>query len=151
MIERKYIFILGIFMFYTLSPLNTSTWSCQSHYRFYYKADLVLHSSLAPPGSPFARASLKSSKLEGSNFNRRERRLRFFIRHIVKTQAFYWTVLCLVGLNTLCVAVVHYNQPEPLSDFLCESRRRRVTHTCTHTRSHRYYKHTHYRSPKVTG
>ncbi|KAM6957182.1 LOW QUALITY PROTEIN: voltage-dependent P/Q-type calcium channel subunit alpha-1A [Aplochiton taeniatus] len=69
-------------------------------------------------GSPFARASLKSSKLEGSDFHKRERRLRFFIRHIVKTQAFYWTVLCLVGLNTLCVAVVHYDQPDPLSDFL---------------------------------
>ncbi|XP_028843660.1 voltage-dependent P/Q-type calcium channel subunit alpha-1A-like isoform X6 [Denticeps clupeoides] len=69
-------------------------------------------------GSPFARASLKSSKLEGSNFHRRERRLRFFIRHVVKTQAFYWTVLCLVGLNTLCVAVVHYDQPDRLSDFL---------------------------------
>ncbi|KAK7939766.1 hypothetical protein WMY93_003092 [Mugilogobius chulae] len=64
-------------------------------------------------GSPFARASLKSSKLEGSNFKRRERRLRFLIRRVVKTQAFYWTVLCLVGLNTLCVAVVHYDQPEP--------------------------------------
>nr|XP_061830045.1 voltage-dependent P/Q-type calcium channel subunit alpha-1A-like isoform X11 [Nerophis lumbriciformis] len=69
-------------------------------------------------GSPFARASLKSSKLEGSTFKRRERRLRFLIRHIVKSQAFYWTVLCLVGLNTMCVAVVHYDQPEPLSDFL---------------------------------
>ncbi|XP_060758443.1 voltage-dependent P/Q-type calcium channel subunit alpha-1A-like [Neoarius graeffei] len=69
-------------------------------------------------GSPFARASLKSSKLEGSSFRKKERRLRFFIRHIVKTQAFYWTVLCLVGLNTLCVAVVHYDQPELLSDFL---------------------------------
>ncbi|XP_076838432.1 voltage-dependent P/Q-type calcium channel subunit alpha-1A isoform X3 [Brachyhypopomus gauderio] len=69
-------------------------------------------------GSPFARASLKSSKLEGSTFHRRERRLRFFIRHMVKTQAFYWTVLCLVGLNTLCVAVVHYKQPEVLSNFL---------------------------------
>ncbi|XP_037400628.1 voltage-dependent P/Q-type calcium channel subunit alpha-1A isoform X5 [Pygocentrus nattereri] len=69
-------------------------------------------------GSPFARASLKSSKLEGSSFHKKERRLRFFIRHIVKTQAFYWTVLCLVGLNTLCVAVVHYDQPELLSDFL---------------------------------
>uniref|UniRef100_A0A4W6ENS3 Voltage-dependent P/Q-type calcium channel subunit alpha-1A n=1 Tax=Lates calcarifer TaxID=8187 RepID=A0A4W6ENS3_LATCA len=69
-------------------------------------------------GSPFARASLKSSKLEGSTFKRRERRLRFLIRHVVKSQAFYWTVLCLVGLNTLCVAVVHYDQPEPLSDFL---------------------------------
>ncbi|XP_037111676.1 voltage-dependent P/Q-type calcium channel subunit alpha-1A isoform X22 [Syngnathus acus] len=68
--------------------------------------------------SPFARASLKSSKLEVSTFKRRERRLRFFIRHIVKSQAFYWTVLCLVGLNTLCVAAVHYDQPEPLSDFL---------------------------------
>ncbi|KAF3700305.1 Voltage-dependent P/Q-type calcium channel subunit alpha-1A Brain calcium channel I [Channa argus] len=69
-------------------------------------------------GSPFARASLKSSKLEGSTFKRRERRLRFLIRRIVKSQGFYWTVLCLVGLNTLCVAVVHYDQPEPLSDFL---------------------------------
>ncbi|KAF3846512.1 hypothetical protein F7725_003590 [Dissostichus mawsoni] len=53
-------------------------------------------------GSPFARASLKSSKLEGSDFKRRERRLRFLIRHAVKSQAFYWTVLCLVGLNTMC-------------------------------------------------
>ncbi|XP_029106174.1 voltage-dependent P/Q-type calcium channel subunit alpha-1A-like isoform X7 [Scleropages formosus] len=69
-------------------------------------------------GSPFARASIKSAKLEGSSFRKKERRLRFFIRHIVKTQAFYWTVLCLVGLNTLCVAVVHYDQPELLSDFL---------------------------------
>ncbi|MEQ2246555.1 Voltage-dependent P/Q-type calcium channel subunit alpha-1A, partial [Ilyodon furcidens] len=68
--------------------------------------------------SPFARASLKSSKLEGSTFKRRERRFRFFVRRVVKSQAFYWTVLCLVGLNTLCVAVVHYDQPEPLSDFL---------------------------------
>lgn len=71
-------------------------------------------------GSPFARASLKSSKLEGSTFKRRERRLRFLIRHVVKSQGFYWTVLCLVGLNTLCVAVVHYDQPEPLSNFLCK-------------------------------
>ncbi|XP_064416748.1 calcium channel, voltage-dependent, P/Q type, alpha 1A subunit, b isoform X3 [Latimeria chalumnae] len=70
-------------------------------------------------GSPFARASIKSAKLESSSFFRkRERRLRFFIRRIVKTQAFYWTVLSLVALNTLCVAIVHYNQPEWLSDFL---------------------------------
>lgn len=78
------------------------------------------------PGSPFARASLKSSKLEGSTFKRRERRLRFLIRRIVKSQAFYWTVLCLVGLNTMCVAVVHYDQPEPLSDFLSEYEERRL-------------------------
>ncbi|KPP79716.1 voltage-dependent P/Q-type calcium channel subunit alpha-1A-like, partial [Scleropages formosus] len=68
-------------------------------------------------GSPFARASIKSGK-EGSSFSKKERRLRFFIRHMVKTQAFYWTVLSLVGLNTLCVAIVHYKQPELLSDFL---------------------------------
>ena len=46
--------------------------------------------------------------------------MRFYIRRVVKTQAFYWTVLSLVALNTLCVAIVHYDQPEWLSDFLCE-------------------------------
>ncbi|XP_056104651.1 calcium channel, voltage-dependent, P/Q type, alpha 1A subunit, b isoform X6 [Rhinichthys klamathensis goyatoka] len=69
-------------------------------------------------GSPFARASIKSGMGDGTPFNKKERRLRFFIRKIVKTQTFYWTVLSLVGLNTLCVAVVHYDQPEMLSDFL---------------------------------
>ncbi|XP_025913036.1 voltage-dependent P/Q-type calcium channel subunit alpha-1A, partial [Apteryx rowi] len=70
-------------------------------------------------GSPFARASLKSAKLENSTFfHKRERRMRFYIRRMVKTQAFYWTVLSLVALNTLCVAIVHYDQPDWLSDFL---------------------------------
>uniref|UniRef100_A0A671TK10 Voltage-dependent N-type calcium channel subunit alpha n=1 Tax=Sparus aurata TaxID=8175 RepID=A0A671TK10_SPAAU len=64
----------------------------------------------------FARSSIKNGK--DGNYNKTERRMRFFIRKIVKTQAFYWTVLCLVGLNTMCVAAVHYNQPELLSDFL---------------------------------
>ncbi|XP_014851071.1 PREDICTED: voltage-dependent P/Q-type calcium channel subunit alpha-1A isoform X18 [Poecilia mexicana] len=65
----------------------------------------------------FARSSIKSGK-DGTNYSKKERRMRFFIRKMVKTQAFYWTVLCLVGLNTICVAVVHYNQPDFLSDFL---------------------------------
>ncbi|KFO19522.1 Voltage-dependent P/Q-type calcium channel subunit alpha-1A [Fukomys damarensis] len=70
-------------------------------------------------GSPFARASIKSAKLENSTFfHKKERRMRFYIRRMVKTQAFYWTVLSLVALNTLCVAIVHYNQPDWLSDFL---------------------------------
>uniref|UniRef100_A0A8C5L6V5 Voltage-dependent P/Q-type calcium channel subunit alpha n=1 Tax=Jaculus jaculus TaxID=51337 RepID=A0A8C5L6V5_JACJA len=74
---------------------------------------------IASVGSPFARASIKSAKLENSTFfHKKERRMRFYIRRIVKTQAFYWTVLSLVALNTLCVAIVHYNQPEWLSDFL---------------------------------
>lgn len=80
-------------------------------------------SVLSSAGSPFARASIKSAKLENSTFfHKKERRMRFYIRRMVKTQAFYWTVLSLVALNTLCVAIVHYNQPEWLSDFLCEYR-----------------------------
>uniref|UniRef100_A0A8C9THX6 Voltage-dependent N-type calcium channel subunit alpha n=1 Tax=Scleropages formosus TaxID=113540 RepID=A0A8C9THX6_SCLFO len=70
----------------------------------------------AEEGSPFARTSLKSSKNESSSYLRRkEKRLRFFIRRMVKSQSFYWVVLCLVGLNTLCVAIVHYGQPHWLT------------------------------------
>ncbi|XP_048022437.1 voltage-dependent N-type calcium channel subunit alpha-1B isoform X9 [Megalobrama amblycephala] len=76
-------------------------------------------SSVAPPGSPFARASLKSSKNDSSSyFRRKEKRIRFFIRRMVKAQSFYWIVLCLVGLNTMCVAMVHYDQPEGLTKAL---------------------------------
>ncbi|XP_057215568.1 voltage-dependent N-type calcium channel subunit alpha-1B-like isoform X2 [Triplophysa rosa] len=76
-------------------------------------------SSVAPPGSPFARASLKSSKNDSSSyFRRKEKRVRFFIRRMVKAQSFYWIVLCLVGLNTLCVAIVHYDQPDWLTKAL---------------------------------
>jgi hypothetical protein len=83
--------------------------------------NLTLSILSSPTGSPFARASIKSAKLENSTFfHKKERRVRFYIRRMVKTQAFYWTVLSLVALNTLCVAIVHYNQPEWLSDFLCE-------------------------------
>uniref|UniRef100_A0AAQ4P4Q0 Voltage-dependent N-type calcium channel subunit alpha n=1 Tax=Gasterosteus aculeatus aculeatus TaxID=481459 RepID=A0AAQ4P4Q0_GASAC len=66
-------------------------------------------------GSPFARASLKCKNESSSYFRRKEKRIRFTIRHLVKSQSFYWTVLCLVGLNTLCVAIVHYDQPEWLT------------------------------------
>ncbi|XP_041854807.1 calcium channel, voltage-dependent, N type, alpha 1B subunit, a [Melanotaenia boesemani] len=72
-------------------------------------------SSVAPPGSPFARASVKSKNENSSYFRRKEKRIRFTIRRLVKSQSFYWTVLCLVGLNTLCVAIVHYDQPDWLT------------------------------------
>ncbi|KAM6902920.1 putative voltage-dependent N-type calcium channel subunit alpha-1B [Xenentodon cancila] len=77
-------------------------------------------SSVAPPSSPFGRASVKSAgKLDSSSyFRRKEKRTRFFIRRMVKAQSFYWIVLCLVGLNTLCVAIVHYDQPEWLTRAL---------------------------------
>ncbi|XP_068454963.1 calcium channel, voltage-dependent, N type, alpha 1B subunit, a isoform X14 [Clinocottus analis] len=70
---------------------------------------------LSSVGSPFARASLKSKNESSSYFRRKEKRMRFTIRHLVKSQSFYWTVLCLVGLNTLCVAIVHYDQPDWLT------------------------------------
>ncbi|XP_026102737.1 voltage-dependent N-type calcium channel subunit alpha-1B-like isoform X3 [Carassius auratus] len=71
--------------------------------------------SVAPQGSPFTRTS-KSSKNESSSYLRRkEKRFRFLIRRMVKAQSFYWTVLCIVGLNTLCVAIVHYDQPDWLT------------------------------------
>uniref|UniRef100_F6TVG9 Voltage-dependent N-type calcium channel subunit alpha n=1 Tax=Ornithorhynchus anatinus TaxID=9258 RepID=F6TVG9_ORNAN len=70
-------------------------------------------------GSPFARASLKSGKNDSSSyFRRKEKMFRFFIRRMVKAQTFYWIVLCVVALNTLCVAMVHYNQPQRLTNAL---------------------------------
>lgn len=76
--------------------------------------------ALVPAGSPFARASLKSGKTESSSyFRRKEKMFRFFIRRLVKAQSFYWVVLCVVALNTLCVAMVHYNQPQRLTTALC--------------------------------
>uniref|UniRef100_A0A8B9EK90 Voltage-dependent N-type calcium channel subunit alpha n=1 Tax=Anser cygnoides TaxID=8845 RepID=A0A8B9EK90_ANSCY len=73
----------------------------------------------AAGGSPFARASLKSGKNESSSyFRRKEKMFRFFIRRMVKAQSFYWIVLCVVALNTLCVAMVHYDQPEKLTTAL---------------------------------
>ncbi|XP_060927000.1 calcium channel, voltage-dependent, N type, alpha 1B subunit, a [Limanda limanda] len=72
-------------------------------------------SSVAPPGSPFTRASVKSKNENTSYFKRKVKRIRFTIRRLVKSQSFYWIVLCLVGLNTLCVAIVHYDQPDWLT------------------------------------
>lgn len=78
-------------------------------------------SLLCPEGIPMARASIRSAKRgPAAYFRRKERLLRISIRRVVKTHTFYWTVLSLVALNTLCVAIVHHNQPLWLSTFLCE-------------------------------
>ncbi|KAJ3600004.1 hypothetical protein NHX12_033956 [Muraenolepis orangiensis] len=70
-------------------------------------------------GIPMARASIRSAKRgPAAYFRRKERLLRISIRRMVKTNAFYWTVLSLVALNTMCVAIVHHNQPLWLSIFL---------------------------------
>lgn len=75
-----------------------------------------------PKGIPMTRTSIRSTKRgPTAYFRRKERLLRISIRRMVKTQTFYWTVLGLVALNTLCVAIVHHNQPLWLSNFLCKS------------------------------
>ncbi|KAG7303960.1 hypothetical protein JYU34_010876 [Plutella xylostella] len=53
-----------------------------------------------------------------ADFWRAEKRFRFWIRHTVKTQWFYWFVIVLVLFNTICVAVEHYRQPKFLTSFL---------------------------------
>ncbi|KPP67491.1 hypothetical protein Z043_113913, partial [Scleropages formosus] len=70
-------------------------------------------------GIPMTRASIRSTRRGPTAYLRRkERMLRISIRRMVKTHTFYWTVLGLVALNTLCVAIVHHNQPQWLSTLL---------------------------------
>ncbi|KAM4722199.1 voltage-dependent R-type calcium channel subunit alpha-1E [Rhinophrynus dorsalis] len=70
-------------------------------------------------GTPLARASIKSAKMDGASyFRHKERLLRISIRHMIKSQVFYWMVLTVVALNTACVAIVHHNQVSWLSTFL---------------------------------
>uniref|UniRef100_A0A0N5AJK0 Voltage-dependent calcium channel type A subunit alpha-1 n=1 Tax=Syphacia muris TaxID=451379 RepID=A0A0N5AJK0_9BILA len=45
-------------------------------------------------------------------------RFRLRTRSLVKTQVFYWSVIMLVFLNTVCVASEHYGQPDWLTVFL---------------------------------
>nr|AXF54067.1 voltage-dependent calcium channel A type alpha-1 [Ditylenchus destructor] len=51
-------------------------------------------------------------------FCKKVRLFRLRLRHVVKSQIFYWLVITLVFLNTACVASEHYGQPEWLSEFL---------------------------------
>ncbi|KAG5316037.1 CAC1A protein, partial [Pseudoatta argentina] len=69
----------------------------------------------------FSRASyFKKMKKHGRclQFWRAEKRFRFWIRNSVKSQQFYWFVIVLVFFNTVCVAVVHNDQPKWLTEFL---------------------------------
>ncbi|XP_053178386.1 voltage-dependent R-type calcium channel subunit alpha-1E [Scomber japonicus] len=77
------------------------------------------YGDISSVGIPMARASIRSARRgPTAYFRRKERLLRISIRRVVKTHTFYWTVLGLVALNTLCVAIVHHNQPHWLSTFL---------------------------------
>ncbi|XP_066587016.1 voltage-dependent calcium channel type A subunit alpha-1 isoform X8 [Prorops nasuta] len=70
----------------------------------------------------YSRASYFKSKVKNKGtcmqFWRAEKRFRFWIRNSVKSQKFYWFVIVLVFLNTVCVAVEHYGQPDWLTLFL---------------------------------
>uniref|UniRef100_A0AAF5CYU4 Voltage-dependent calcium channel type A subunit alpha-1 n=1 Tax=Strongyloides stercoralis TaxID=6248 RepID=A0AAF5CYU4_STRER len=52
------------------------------------------------------------------NLNRKIRNIRTSLRIIVKSQIFYWSVITLVFLNTVCVASEHYGQPPWFTEFL---------------------------------
>ena len=85
----------------------------------------------SPLGTPLARASIKSAKVDGASyFRHKERLLRISIRHMVKSQVFYWIVLSLVALNTACVAIVHHNQPQWLTHLLCKWTVNAGSHGC---------------------
>jgi voltage-dependent calcium channel N type alpha-1B len=55
-------------------------------------------------------------------FQKRERLFRIKIRNMVKTQHFYWFIIILVFLNTFCLAIEHYNQPDWLTSFLSKTK-----------------------------
>uniref|UniRef100_A0A8C3NR83 Voltage-dependent R-type calcium channel subunit alpha n=1 Tax=Geospiza parvula TaxID=87175 RepID=A0A8C3NR83_GEOPR len=72
-----------------------------------------------PLGNPSSHSGLKGARVDGASYLRhKERLLRISVRHMVKSQVFYWIVLSLVALNTACVAIVHHNQPAWLTHFL---------------------------------
>uniref|UniRef100_A0A914GZG4 Voltage-dependent calcium channel type A subunit alpha-1 n=1 Tax=Globodera rostochiensis TaxID=31243 RepID=A0A914GZG4_GLORO len=69
-------------------------------------------------GEAGKRNSLFSRRGLSSYWHRKMRRLRICLRHVVKSQIFYWSVITLVFLNTVCVASEHHGQPEWFTEFL---------------------------------
>lgn len=72
----------------------------------------------------FGKSSYLKSRVQGQSgcarFWRAEKRFRFGIRRLVKSQGFYWFVIVLVFFNTICVAIEYHGQPQFLTDFLCK-------------------------------
>ncbi|XP_062407950.1 voltage-dependent R-type calcium channel subunit alpha-1E-like [Sardina pilchardus] len=77
------------------------------------------YSEISTVGGPRPRVGIRAARRGPAAYMRRkERMLRISIRRMVKTDSFYWVVLSLVALNTICVAIVHHNQPDWLTIFL---------------------------------
>ncbi|XP_078326092.1 voltage-dependent calcium channel type A subunit alpha-1-like isoform X21 [Crassostrea virginica] len=66
------------------------------------------------------RRNLPNRKQTGrcAAFWKAEKHFRFSLRRLVKSQPFYWTVIVLVFLNTVCTASEHYGQPKWHEEFL---------------------------------
>ncbi|KAG6449276.1 muscle calcium channel subunit alpha-1 isoform X2 [Manduca sexta] len=56
-------------------------------------------------------------KVYCKRFDKVNRRMRRACRKAVKSQAFYWTIIVLVFLNTMVLATEHYKQPKWLDRF----------------------------------
>lgn len=89
------------------------------HLRFFPFPSFLLPKFSTCISTGFLKSKVKApGKCQG--FWRAEKRLRFWIRHTVKTQWFYWFVIILVFFNTVTVAAEHYGQPDFLTNFLCK-------------------------------
>lgn len=87
---------------------------------FFPSSALKLPPVLPLSGMSRSRMNFRSGRRGPAAYLRRkERMLRISIRRMVKTDTFYLMVLSLVALNTICVAIVHHNQPGWLTIFLC--------------------------------
>ncbi|XP_061169673.1 voltage-dependent calcium channel type A subunit alpha-1-like [Saccostrea echinata] len=66
------------------------------------------------------RSKIQSRKRTGrcAAFWKAEKHFRYSLRRLVKSQPFYWTVIVLVFLNTVCTASEHYGQAEWHEQFL---------------------------------
>uniref|UniRef100_A0A3B3VDL6 Calcium voltage-gated channel subunit alpha1 E n=1 Tax=Poecilia latipinna TaxID=48699 RepID=A0A3B3VDL6_9TELE len=90
------------------SPLDGKFLCCWRSFLFYFSLVNVL-----------SRMNFRSGRRGPAAYLRRkERMLRISIRRMVKTDTFYLMVLSLVALNTICVAIVHHDQPDWLTIIL---------------------------------
>ena len=48
------------------------------------------------------------------------KKFKFWVRRMCKQQWWFWLVIILVFLNTMTGVIEHHNQPEWLTEFLCE-------------------------------
>ncbi|XP_068695384.1 voltage-dependent calcium channel type A subunit alpha-1-like isoform X1 [Montipora foliosa] len=88
------------------------------------RSRLVSISQVADPGEMTVRRDGNNYQLNNPDrgsalqrFLQWKTKTSFKVRTVVKSQAFYWTVLACVFLNTIVLAVEHHNQPQWLEDF----------------------------------